>query len=70
MLEVHPTFDTALDKILNAISDTCDRACHKVLFYVANKILLFGFSQSLCTRYHDIWKDRCEVIKNKQDIFL
>ena len=35
----------------------CDRTCcHKVLFYVVNKSLLFDLSQCLCSRYHDIRK--------------
>ena len=39
---MHPTFDTAFDKILTLIGDMCDRACcGKVFLYVANKFLLF-----------------------------
>ena len=38
-VEVHPTFDTAFYKMLNAIDDICERACDKVLLYVANKFL-------------------------------
>ena len=37
---MHPTFDTAFYKILNAIGDICERAtCDKELLYVANKFL-------------------------------
>ena len=30
---MHPTFDTAFYKLLNAIGDLCQRTCHKALFY-------------------------------------
>ena len=39
---MHPTFDTAFDKLLNAIGDIYEKTCcHKALFYVANKFLRF-----------------------------
>ena len=38
---MHERFDTAFDKILNAIGDICERiCCDKVFgFYVSNKFL-------------------------------
>ena len=35
---------------MNTVSDICDRTCHKMSFYVANKF------SNLYTRYH-IWKN-------------
>ena len=32
-------FNTTFYKIFNAIGDVCERTCHKVQFYVANKFL-------------------------------
>ena len=43
MVAVHPSFDTALYKILNAIGDIIERTCNTVVFYVANKFLWFDF---------------------------
>ena len=45
---MHPTFDTALYKILNATGEICERTCcDKVLFYVANKFL-YVIEDSVC----------------------
>ena len=39
---MHPTFDTAFYKLLNAIGDICEMThCHEVLFYVTNKFPWF-----------------------------
>ena len=52
---MHPTFDIAFYKILNAIGDICERTCcRKVLFYVSNKFLSFDSSQCLYSIYHYI----------------
>ena len=45
---VHPTFDTAFDRILNAIGDMWQDLG---FFYMGNKFLWFDLSQFLCTRY-------------------
>ena len=42
---------------------------YKVLLYVANKFLWFDLRYCLCSRYHDIQKDRWEVIKINMTFF-
>ena len=36
---MHPTFDTAFYKLLNAIGDICEMTCCHEVFYMANKFM-------------------------------